>query len=301
MTGPSKIRFVGSEGNPIAGDLYRPEGAANGAPVILVHGGGQTRHAWRGTARVLAAAGFPAIAIDQRGHGDSAWIESRHYAFSDFAADLTLVCRMVERTHGARPAVVGASLGGISAMLAEGGAGHDLLSALVLVDVTPGMDPDGISRVQGFMGARMHEGFATLEEAADTISAYLPNRRRPASLAGLGKNLRRGADGRYRWHWDPAFLDGPRTIDAGRAAVEERLRTICRALAVPTLLVRGRQSELVTEEAVAAFRAMVPHARYVDVSGAGHMVAGDRNDAFTDAVVDFLTERKDAMTVRRAG
>ncbi|WP_404861963.1 alpha/beta fold hydrolase [Georhizobium sp. MAB10] len=284
------IAFEGVEGNRIVADLYEPSAKSAHPPVLLVHGGGQTRHAWRGTARALANAGFTAIAMDQRGHGDSAWVESKAYAFYDFAADLATVCRDMERQSGRRPIVVGASLGGLASLLAEGRAGNDLLGGLVLVDVTPRMDPDGIRRIHGFMGERMSEGFATLEEAAAAISAYLPARRKPASLSGLAKNLRRGDDGRYRWHWDPAFMGGPRPVNFERASVEAELDSIVAKLKVPTLLVRGRQSELVTEEAVAEFLKAVPHARYVDVLGAGHMVAGDRNDAFTDAVIGFLLE-----------
>jgi pimeloyl-ACP methyl ester carboxylesterase len=284
------IAFEGVEGNRIVADLYEPSAKSAHPPVLLVHGGGQTRHAWRGTARALASAGFTAIAMDQRGHGDSAWVGSKAYAFYDFAADLAAVCRDIEQEHGRRPIVVGASLGGLASLLAEGRAGNDLLGGLVLVDVTPRMDPDGIRRIHGFMGERLGDGFATLEEAAAAISAYLPARRKPASLSGLAKNLRRGDDGRYRWHWDPAFMAGPRPVNFERASVEAELDLIVAKLKVPTLLVRGRQSELVTEEAVAEFLKAVPHARYVDVLGAGHMVAGDRNDAFTDAVIGFLLE-----------
>jgi pimeloyl-ACP methyl ester carboxylesterase len=112
--------------------------------------------------------------------------------------------------------------------------------------------------------------------------------RNARSLEGLAKNLRQDSDGRYRWHWDPAFIDGPRNINTGAETVQQRLAEAARRLSIPVLLVRGQQSELVREEAVAAFREMTPHAEFVDVSGAGHMVAGDRNDAFNDAVVGFL-------------
>ena len=63
-----------------------------------------------------------------------------------------------------------------------------------------------------------------------------------------------------------------------------------RALTVPTLLVRGRVSDLLSEEGAQEFLQLAPHARLVDVTGAGHMVAGDRNDLFNDAVVGFLDE-----------
>jgi pimeloyl-ACP methyl ester carboxylesterase len=255
---------------------------------VLLHGGGQTRHAWGAAARRIADAGHAAFTIDQRGHGDSAWIDDRAYAFDDYAADAVAVCGTVAERFGKPPVLVGASLGGISGLMAECLGGPNLLAGLVLVDITPHMDADGVSRIQGFMAERMREGFATLEEAAAAIAAYLPNRPQPRSLEGLAKNLRQDSDGRYRWHWDPAFIDGPRNINTGAETVQQRLAEAARRLSIPVLLVRGQQSELVREEAVAAFREMTPHAEFVDVSGAGHMVAGDRNDAFNDAVVGFL-------------
>jgi pimeloyl-ACP methyl ester carboxylesterase len=57
---------------------------------------------------------------------------------------------------------------------------------------------------------------------------------------------------------------------------------------MPTMLVRGRLSDLVTQDEVDEFLKMVPHARYVDVKDAAHMIAGDKNDVFTDAVAEFL-------------
>jgi len=73
-------------------------------------------------------------------------------------------------------------------------------------------------------------------------------------------------------------------------ASDYRLRVAARRLRVPTLLVRGRLSDLLSEEGAQEFLALVPHARFADVSDAGHMVAGDRNDRFTTAVLDFLRD-----------
>ncbi|PWW03997.1 pimeloyl-ACP methyl ester carboxylesterase [Hoeflea marina] len=284
----SRIEFHGAAGNRLAGDLYMPDAAADGVPVLLLHGGGQTRHAWGKAAHMIAEAGHAAVTMDQRGHGDSDWVPSGAYAIEDFAEDAIAVAGLMTERLGAAPVLVGASLGGLAGLMADYLGGNTLLSGLVLVDVTPNMDPDGVSRVQGFMGERMREGFASLEEASDAIAAYLPHRKRPSSLAGLAKNLRHGGDGRYRWHWDPAFIDGPRTVNTGSGGGEQTLVAAARGLTLPTLLVRGQQSELVTEDAVAGFLAMAPHATFVDVTGAGHMVAGDRNDAFNAAVLGFL-------------
>ena len=133
-------------------------------------------------------------------------------------------------------------------------------------------------------GAR---GFATLDEAADAIAAYTPHRPRRVNRAGLMKVLRQKRDGRWYWHWDPKFLDHGRT-EVPRREFEALFEAAMRNIAVPTLLVRGKLSDVVTEEGVQEFLRQIPGARMVDVGGAAHMVAGDQNDAFSQAVVDFL-------------
>ena len=280
-----KVEFVGSEGNRIVADRY----GTGGRPVIMLHGGGQTRHSWDAASERIAALGHVVYSIDQRGHGESEWVPSGNYAFSDYARDLVVVAEEILAITGERPVVVGASLGGLASMLAEGRVSPGALAAIVLVDVTPRMDLGGIAKILGFMGDRVEEGFGSVEEAADAIAAYLPNRKRPSDLSGLSKNLRQHDDGRYRWHWDPKFIAAKTASGEGHAALVEReMVTAAKALTVPVLLVRGRNSELVSEEHVAEFRELVPHADYIDIHGAGHMVAGDRNDVFADAVEKFL-------------
>jgi pimeloyl-ACP methyl ester carboxylesterase len=189
------------------------------------------------------------------------------------------------------PAVVGASLGGMAALLANNPGGADKrqhFSALVLVDITPRVDVDGVAKIQGFMRARAREGFGSIAEAADAVAAYLPHRPRPRSHEGLKKNLRLHPDGRWRWHWDPRFIEGNRRIGAGSEEIEAALVAAAKAVTIPALLVRGASSELVQEEHAKDFLELVPHAQYVDVTGARHMVAGDRNDQFAKAIERFL-------------
>ena len=275
------IEFLGSEGNALRGDR---RGTGIGAPVLFLHGGGQTRHAWDATAERVADK-RTAITLDARGHGQSDWPESGDYRFTAMAADLKAVVRQLE----AKPIVVGASMGGLAAMLA-GEAEPDLFAGLVLVDITPRMEQSGVDRILGFMGERSKEGFASVEEVADAIAAYLPERARPKSLDGLTKNLVQRDDGRWYWHWDPRFVSGPLAVERQATGFEERLENAVARLLCPVLLVRGSRSNLVSEEAVSAFRRAVPKADYVDISGAGHMVAGDRNDAFADAIEGFLAQ-----------
>src|SRR6478735_11975694 len=209
---PATAMFKGAAGNRLVADVY---GEA-GQPVVLLHGGGQTRHAWRRTAEHLGRAGATAYALDLRGHGDSEWVAGGHYAFTDFAADAAAVAATLTQRSGKRPIAIGASLGGIASLLAEGEADKSgsgpVFAAIVLVDVTPRVNRDGVAKIQGFMRERAGEGFATISEAADAVAAYLPHRPRPRSHEGLRKNLRQHPDGRWRWHWDPALLKGERSF-----------------------------------------------------------------------------------------
>ncbi len=289
MTRPTRIEFSGAEDNRLVADLWD----GRGHPVVLLHGGGQTRRAWDATAKRLMMAGLRAITVDQRGHGESEWVTSRDYTFSAYAKDVAAIIGQVADRFHVAPSAVGASLGGIASIAAELRHGP-MLDTLVLVDVIPRMDPEGVARIQGFMGDRMEEGFANLDEAAAAIAAYLPNRKRAVSHEGLRKNLRLDADGRYRWHWDPGFITSDRNINAGAVELMGEIMAGVPKLHVPMLVVRGMESELVHEDYVREFVDMAPDAAYVDVSGAGHMVAGDKNDAFCDAILGFLTESEAA-------
>jgi pimeloyl-ACP methyl ester carboxylesterase len=276
----TQISITGTGGLVLRGDAW---GDPGGEPVVFLHGGGQTRHAWGATAARIAKGGSYVLAMDHRGHGDSAWPPDGDigdgYDLSTFAGDV----RAIAAHLGRPPAVVGASLGGFAALLAVG-EHAPLLRALVLVDVAPRMEQDGVMRVIAFMHSGL-DGFASLDEAADAIAAYLPHRKRPRDTTGLAKNLRQGADGRWRWHWDPRFV----RRDRGDPSFERsRLEAAARSLAIPTLVVRGRMSDVLSDEGVRELRALVPHAEYADVAGASHMVAGDDNDAFSAAVIEFL-------------
>ncbi|MBI5089779.1 MAG: alpha/beta hydrolase [Actinobacteria bacterium] len=254
--------------------------------MLLLHGGGQTRHSWGGTASVLAEHGFYAVNADLRGHGDSDWDPDGNYTLAMFQRDVEAWCRML-----GRPAVVGASMGGLAALWTEGSRSRDGLEpaarAVVLVDIAHRSEPEGIQRIIDFMTGRP-DGFASIDEAAEAVASYMPHRPRPSSNTGLARNLRLGDDGRYHWHWDPQFISG--RAGPHDASDFEQLADHARRLTMPVLLVRGQMSDVVSEDAAHEFLHLVPHARFVDVGGASHMVAGDRNDVFTDAVVQFLGE-----------
>lgn len=283
MTGSSPLTFLGDEAVTLSADSY---GTPNRGTVLLAHGGGQTRHAWAKTGERLAAAGWRAVALDLRGHGDSGWSPTGDYRMHRFAADIVRVADQL----GDKPALVGASLGGIAGMMVETLVAPATFSSLTLVDVTPRMEADGVAKVMGFMSARVADGFASLEEAAETIASYMPSRPRRTDLTGLGKNLRQHPDGRYRWHWDPRFVTS--VMESRDTHSMDDFRTRVGDISIPVHLIRGRMSELVSQEAAQEFLTMLPQATFTDVENAGHMVAGDRNDAFIEAVVGFLSLRE---------
>ena len=254
-------------------------GSADDPAVILLHGGGQTRFSWKDTADILSSSGWNAITLDARGHGESDWAPDGVYGPEKGAQDLIAA---VAELGLDKPVFVGASMGGMTAVNACHRFDGQLASGVVLVDIAPRFEPAGSKRIIDFMRARP-DGFETLEEVADAIAAYNPNRRRPSSLEGLRKNLRL-RNGRFHWHFDPKMVPDQSHIEKRSFDFAEAARS----LDVPTLLVRGKMSDLLSEEGAQDFLKLVPHAQYANVAGAGHMVAGDENDLFTRSVVGFL-------------
>jgi pimeloyl-ACP methyl ester carboxylesterase len=277
-------RWPGADGVRLAGDAWGPP---RGPLVLLLHGGGQTRHAWKGAGEILGAAGYRVIAYDARGHGDSDWSPDGVYGEDVQVRDLKSLIAALSTESGSKPGLlkpvlIGASMGGAVSLTAVGEA-HVDAHALVLVDVGPVIEKEGADKVRAFMEQRP-EGFDTLDEVAEAIANYQPQRARPRNLDGLAKNVRIGSSGKYVWHWDPRRLYVTRNV----MQREARLKECARRLRLPTLLVRGGLSDVLSEEGARTFLELCPHSEYVNVSDAAHMVAGDRNDKFALAAIDFL-------------
>lgn len=295
---PTELRLPVSPGGDLVCDLY---GRAIDPVVLFLHGGGQTRHTWDRSALEFAAQGYCAILVDMKGHGESAWdmrndvSDQDRYSLTAYSEDIDRIVKYLKlQEHPRGYAIIGASLGGISTL--ESKIAFPNARAVVLVDIIPEMEAAGVNRVISWMRETGESGFASLEEAANAIAAYNPNRpARPIEdvMLGLQKNLRQTPDGRWVWHWDPKFVQSQVQGPEAKTDLQNYKNKITAAAAesqTPCLLVRGRQTDLVSEEAAEEFVKVMPNARYVNVENAAHMVVGDRNDAFAREAIGFLGE-----------
>lgn len=280
---PQTVRFRGIDELALVADEWNrnAEIAQDKPTILMLHGGGQNRFSWKNTGQILADAGFHVVALDSRGHGDSDRSPTANYSLETLTGDTLQVIYQIGRP----VALIGASMGGLTSLPVAHEAGPELVIKLVLVDVVPRFEKGGSARIRDFMFSGI-DGFTSLEEAADAVAAYLPHRARPRSAEGLKKNLRL-RDGKWFWHWDPAFLTAPGDDPFERA---EMLEHAAINLEIPILLIRGKLSDVVSTEGVQDFLQKVPGAQFVELSDAGHTAAGDDNDAFTDAVVQFVRQ-----------
>ena len=258
---------------------------AAGTPTLLfAHGFGQTRGAWSASMAALAAEGCRCVSFDSRGHGESERLPGGEYHMEQFASDLLGLAH----AQPLPPILVGASMGGLLGLVIAGEnaeAGEPPpFRAMVLVDITPRWETAGVERILAFMQAHP-DGFADYAEAAEQIAAYLPQRRERKSEQQLRPLLREGADGRLRWHWDPALLGG---LVSESERYQPRLLAAAANIKLPLLLLSGGRSDVVSSETVREFLQLAPHAQHVELPRATHMVAGDANDAFTREVARFV-------------
>jgi pimeloyl-ACP methyl ester carboxylesterase len=272
-----RLEFKGSKGLILAADAY---GDPLTPPVLMFPGGGQTRRSWQRTAEALAARHCRPIAVDLRGHGESAWAGDGDYSIDAMADDVACVVRALDTP----PVVIGASIGGVAATIALGEDRLLAVEALVLVDIVPRIRDDGVEKIRDFMRSGL-DGFDSPEEAARKVTEYLPHRP-PRTVESLAANLRQAADGRWYWHWDPAFQANAQ--ERRESGLFGRMDSAAKSIRIPVLLVTGGRSEVVDEAAARAFVASLHDGRWSTVADAAHMVAGDANTPFAAAILQFL-------------
>lgn len=227
--------------------------------------------------------------FDLKGHGESYWDRVNppfQYGPNLVAIDIDETVHKL-KLEDRKPILIGASLGGLSSMASN--AGQNIAGALVLVDVTPKLEPQGVARVMGFMIKHIEDGFETLEDVVKAVSAYTSHRVRKASdsngdgsqankqsdssFEGLKKNLRYD-EIKKRWffHYDPQFATPSANQKENLEFLEAMLNSCAESIQCPVLLVRGKLTDLISDEGLRRLQQVIPHTEYVDVEHAGHMM-----------------------------
>jgi esterase len=252
-------------------------------PVVLVHGSRLHAHVWNHFSRRFSER-YHVIALDQRGHGDSAWAPQDGYQMENFYQDLRAV---VEARELSRFTLIGHSLGGRVSML-YAHRHPELLERLVLVDITPGRPPATVA-VPGEVSDddRTAPGeFDTPEAALAHLKRLMPRAPAPLVEESVRYGLRRTDAGRYTWKYDPAFLSGRRSRANGAD-----LWSAVKSIPTPTLLQYGSHSNVVNRELAARMAETMPSCTVERIEGAGHGLFTDQPEAFAESVERFLAAR----------
>jgi len=257
---------------------YVEWGAASAPPLLCLHGITQTAHSWDEVAADLAR-DYRVLCFDQRGHGDSSWARDGNYTRQEMAADLDAITDLL----GLRQFVLcGMSMGGINS-IAFTATHPDKVAALIVVDVSPEIQAKGVANIRSFIQAS--DVLDSFEAFVERAHQFNPRRSLDNIRSRLSHNLKQLEDGRWTWKYDTAL----RSPDRGfQASALSNLWDDVRQIRCPTLIIRGGESDILSDESAAKMQAAVANSRLVTVPGAGHSVMGDNPADFVVAVRAFL-------------
>lgn len=257
---------------------YLEWGEASKVPLLLLHGIGQTAHTWAYFATAMQPH-YRVIALDQRGHGESSWAPNGDYSPAAHARDLDA---LIEQLGLETFALVGFSMGGRNAMwLAD--RQPIKVRRLVIVDAGPERPRAGGSPARQFMSGP--DVLGSIEEFVERAVRFNPHRNREALRESLRHNLRELPDGKWTWKYDPVLRRPNRPTYAW-----DDLWVVLGKIGCPTLIVRGAESPVLSPEQAARMVAVIPRARMVTISAAGHTVMGDNPLEFETKVKPFLLD-----------
>lgn len=273
-TTPPRDRVIALPGTSIR--ILDWEGT--GPSLLFLHGGALTAHTWDAVCLALRGR-YRCVAMDLRGHGNSAWSAAGQYDFADYAGDVRGV---VQALGFERPLLVGQSLGGLVA-LRVAGSGRPALSGAVIVDVGPSMSRGGTMRVLGFLGEQQE--LDSIDAFVSRALAFSPGRDPSLLRTSLRHNLRRTPTGRLAWKWDPAqFAEAHREK---RMARRQTLAELLPHVQCPVLVARGSRSDMFLEDDARQMIDALPRGSGVVVEGAGHNVQTEQPARLAAALDEF--------------
>ncbi|MCY3923749.1 MAG: alpha/beta hydrolase [Chloroflexi bacterium] len=260
---------------------YLDHGGEAGVSAVALHGFALNCHSFDEVAPALSDR-LRWYALDQRGHGRS----DRASELSDYSRDHMAddIRGFIDAQQLDRPVVVGHSMGGMNAMTFA--ATHpERLRALVLIDVGPGVSVDGVEQVRQFVAGPYE--LDSLDAWVEMTHQYYPFRSKEGIRKRLEVSLRETPEGKMAKMFDERFREADfRGVADARTGIWETAR----ALRVPTLLLHGEKSPVLKREQAEEFADSVDCVRLVTIPEAGHSVAGDQPEAFTEAVREFLDD-----------
>ena len=242
---------------------YLDWGYPSAPPVVCVHGYTSSAQAFAAPTRHFQSR-FHTIALDVRGHGESAWSPTEAYQYHDQISDLA---GFVDQLGLEQFVLIGTSMGGIIAM-AYAGAHPERLLRLVINDIGPDAEA-GSQRITQMVGDRPEE-FASLEDAmayrrlVSPITARRSDEDQRELALGV---LRQLPDGRWVWKMDPAYIR--QRVQQGPPPRPDLWPALHR-IPCPTLVVWGRESDVLSEAQAQRIVDVLPQAELVAVPSVGH-------------------------------
>ena len=237
--------------------------------LTLLHGGAQNAHTYDTVA--LALSPHSLIALDLPGHGHS---DPSIYPSSAIASHAIDVARALEQLITPPRPLVGMSLGGLTALLVAHERA-DLVSALVLIDITPGVNADKARHITDFVNGPT--SFDDFDALLERTKQHNPTRSESSLRRGILHNAVQLPDGTWVWRHQ-------QHVTADRPAPElGNLWEQLGSLTMPVTLVRGMATGSVVDDAdEAELLRRLPEAQVVRVDGAGHSVQGDQPVVLAD-------------------
>lgn len=261
---------------------YQEWGSLSAPPIVMLHGFGVSGHMFDEFAERMQDR-YRLIALDQRGHGDSDWSEEGDYSRDAFVEDLEGFRKALGLD---RFVLIGHSMGGLNAVAyINRYPGH--ATALVLVDVGPEAAKEGVDNIVRFTRGPDELEF---EEFVQLAHRFNPRRTLENIRERMRHRLKPTESGKWTWKFDRRFRQPESGLIVGSQLSTDELWQQFRNITIPTLLVRGAESDVLSREVAERCVQEMPAARLVTIPGAGHSVPGDSPDAFTEAVATFLAE-----------
>jgi esterase len=263
---------------------YQEWGHPSAPAVIMLHGFGVSGHMFDEFAERMQD-DYHLLALDQRGHGDSDWAEDGDYTREAFVDDLEGFREAVDID---RFILIGHSMGGLNAV-SYANAHPDRVRALVLVDVGPESAKEGVDNIVRFTRGPDELDF---EEFVEMAHRFNPRRSMENIRERMRHRLKQMDSGKYTWKFDARFRKSEPGLRIGSTLSNDETWQLFRKVATPTLLVRGAESDVLTQEVAERAVREMQRTRLTVVPAAGHSVPGDNPDAFTASVREFLADLK---------